>query len=224
MTVNFTMTFFKPYNIGLLNKKSDELKFQLKNPYEGNEKFYCNLFKVNTTVNCTETRLSANANATVSKRMEVIFDMRNPIMKQFRKIASRMYYVIIAIVLVQFVALAVRGVGLFPVWILIEYLQLVAFMPIYNFRLIPYLYDAFKPALVSHLIIFDETPMLPLLDKEFFNKNYGFYKLSVGRLLQSAVGIVAVFLLVIIANVVVFLLSKLLKEKRVGIWAEKAMI
>jgi len=27
--------------------------------------------------------------------------------------------------------------------------------------LIPYLYDAFKPALVSHLIIFDETPFLP---------------------------------------------------------------
>jgi len=97
-------------------------------------------------------------------------------------------------------------------------------MPIYNFRLIPYLYDAFKPALVSHLIVFDETPMLPLLDKEFFNKNYGYYKLSVGRLLQSAVGIVAVFLLVIIANVVVFLLSKLLKEKTIGIWAEKAMI
>jgi len=69
-----------------------------------------------------------------------------------------------------------------PVWVLIEYLQLVAFMPIYNFRLMPYLYDAFKPALVSHLIIFDETPFLPILDKQYFNKNYAFYNLSVGRL------------------------------------------
>lgn len=37
-------------------------------------------------------------------------------------------------------------------------------MPLYNFTLIPYLYDAFKPALVTHLIIFDKTPMLPVLD------------------------------------------------------------
>ena len=41
---------------------------------------------------------------------------------------------------------------------MLEYLQLVSYMPIYNFRLMPYLYDAYKPALVSHLIIFNNTP------------------------------------------------------------------
>ena len=51
--------------------------------------------------------------------------------------------------------LLARDVGLLTLWILVEYLQLVAFMPIYNFRLIPYLYDAFKPTLVAHMIIFD---------------------------------------------------------------------
>jgi hypothetical protein len=56
-------------------------------------------------------------------------------------------------------------------------------MPIYNFRLIPYLYDAFKPALVSHMIIFDETPYYTLLDDDYFNKNYEYYWLSVGKLL-----------------------------------------
>ena len=55
-------------------------------------------------------------------------------------------------------------------------------MPIYNFRLIPYLYDAFKPALVAHCIIFDDTPYLVDLDNEYFNKNYEYYWLSVGRL------------------------------------------
>ena len=30
-------------------------------------------------------------------------------------------------------------------------------MPIYNFKLIPYLYDVFKPFLVSHLILFNES-------------------------------------------------------------------
>jgi hypothetical protein len=118
-----------------------------------------------------------------------------------------------------------------PVWVLIEYLQLVAFMPIYNFRLIPYLYDAFKPALVSHLIIFDETPYLPNLDKQFFNKNYAYYKLSVGRLAQAAVGIALVFSLVIIANIVIFLLTKCIRNSdpttgsgKIRIWADKAMI
>jgi hypothetical protein len=56
-------------------------------------------------------------------------------------------------------------------------------MPIYNFRFIPYLYDAYKPALVSHMIIFDETPIYNQLDDDYFNKNYRNYWLSVGRLL-----------------------------------------
>jgi hypothetical protein len=209
MTVNFTMTFFKPYQIGLLHKKSDLLAFKLKQGYKGNENYYCQLF----IGNCTEINMSPNVNATVTKRMEIIFDMRNSVMLTFRHIAANMYYVLIALIVIQFIVLAVRGVGLLPVWILIEYLQLVAFMPLYNFTLIPYLYDAFKPALVTHLIIFDETPMLPILDTQFFNKNYGYYKLSTGRLMQSVVGIGLVFALVVIANLVVFILARTMKER-----------
>lgn len=221
MTLNFTMTFFQPYYIGLLNKKSDNLKFQLKNPYDGNEEFYCGMFYGN----CTELRLSLKANETQSKRMEIIFDTRDPVMQAFRSIASKMYYVVIALILVQFIMLASRGVGLLPVWILVEYLQLVAFMPIYNFRLIPYLYDAFKPALVSHLIVFDETPGLAGLDREFFNKNYKFYNLSVGRLAQAAVGVGIVFAVCIVANIVVFVMSKVFKPtEKIGQWAQKALV
>lgn len=117
-TVNFTMTFFQPYNIGLLNKRSDFLRFNLRKGYEGNEDWYCNLF----IGNCTEIRLQANANATVERKMELIFDMRNPVMKVFRVIAANMYYVVIALIFVQFVLLVIRGVGLFPMWILVEYL------------------------------------------------------------------------------------------------------
>lgn len=96
-------------------------------------------------------------------------------------------------------------------------------MPIYNFRLIPYLYDAFKPALVSHLIIFDETPFLPTLDQQFFNKNYKYYKLSVGRLAQAAVGIALVFSLVVISNLIVFIMSKACKNNKVGDCANRTM-
>lgn len=63
----------------------------------------------------------------------------------------------IALVIATFLALFLRNVGLLPVWILIEYMQLIAFMPIYNFKLIPYLYDIFKPFLVSHLILFNTS-------------------------------------------------------------------
>lgn len=97
--------------------------------------------------------------------MGIIFDMKNPVMHIFRVVASNMYWGLIGLIFLQFIMLLARRVGLLPVWILIEYLQLVAFMPLYNFKLIPYLYDAFKPALVSHLIIFDKTPFLPELDK-----------------------------------------------------------
>jgi len=57
-------------------------------------------------------------------------------------------------------------------------------MPIYNFRLIPYLYDAFKPTLVAHLIIFDKWPLWDnfVFDDDYFNDNYKNYWLSIGRL------------------------------------------
>lgn len=78
-------------------------------------------------------------------------------MQYMRKTAYYLYFVMILIVVVQFFMLFFRNVGFLPLWILIEYMQLVAFMPIYNFKLIPYLYDAFKPFLISHLILFDQS-------------------------------------------------------------------
>lgn len=176
-TVNFTLVFEEPYKLGLLVKKSDKLYIEVKEGYEG-EKIHP-LFLPNEEGLKNTTRLITK---TDWKRIEMIFDFENPVMMTMRKISANMYWVMIGIVFVQFVLLVWRGVGLLTVWVLIEYMQLVAFMPIYNFRLIPYLYDAFKPCLVFHMIIFDETPLMPELDREFFNQNYEYYWLSVGRL------------------------------------------
>jgi len=106
----------------------------------------------------TNTTITNLATEKAEMRLEMIFDWQNPEMALMRNIAKNMYWVLIGIILIQFILLTLRRVGLLPVWVFIEYLQLVGFMPIYNFRLIPYLYDAFKPSLVSHMIIFDETP------------------------------------------------------------------
>ena len=75
-------------------------------------------------------------------------------MDEMRSISDILFYVMIVIVALQFLLLFVRNVGFLPLWTLLEYMQLIAFMPIYNFKLIPYLYDIFKPFLVAHLILF----------------------------------------------------------------------
>jgi len=153
------------------------------------------------------------------------FDFTNSVMKTFRDTAKNMYWVIIVIILVQFVALTVRGVGLLPVWIFIEYLQLVAFMPIYNFRLIPYLYDAFKPSLVAHMIIFDDTPLIDDLDKDYFNINYENYWLSVGKLFQAFFFVCVLLIVIIMANIIVFAIHKMnCSNQALNNWAAKKMV
>lgn len=141
-------------------------------------------------------------------RLEMMFDFDNEVMATFCNTVKYMYWVIIGLIVFQFVLLLCRGVGLLPVWVFIEYLQLVAFMPIYNFRLIPYLYDAFKPALVSHMIIFDDTPFIEDMDEYYFNDNYEYYWLSVGKMFQSFFFVCVIFACVILANLVVFAIYK----------------
>jgi hypothetical protein len=100
-----------------------------------------------------------------------------------RDTAVYLYYVMIAIIVIQFFMLLFRNVGFLPLWTLIEYMQLIAYMPIYNFKLIPYLYDIFKPFLVSHLILFDNNFLFTDLDDDFFNNNYKYFDLPISKLL-----------------------------------------
>ncbi|MFS8158873.1 MAG: hypothetical protein ACMG6E_01420 [Candidatus Roizmanbacteria bacterium] len=92
-------------------------------------------------------------------------------------------------------------------WTLIEYMQLIAFMPIYNFKLIPYLYDTFKPFLVSHLILFNESIFYKELNLEFFNTNYLYYDLPIGKLIQSLMNLLIVLVALVLINIAVLLLS-----------------
>ena len=55
-------------------------------------------------------------------------------------------------------------------------------MPITNFSLIPYLYDAFRPSLVTHAMFFDDTPLIDGLDSDYFDIYYRNYWLSNGKL------------------------------------------
>ena len=195
-TINFTMVFEEPYMIGLLLKKSDKLYIDLNDGFNYTKMFYGNL---------SEIRL---VTTTANAALPMTFDWNNEKMALMRSIAKNMYWGMIALIASQFIMLMLRRVGLLPVWILIEYLQLIAFMPIYNFRLIPYLYDAFKPALVSHMILFDQTPLYDDLDNDYFNANYEFYWLSVGKLFQAFFWGGVILVIILILNLTVFIFTK----------------
>ena len=96
-------------------------------------------------------------------------------MAKARRISFVFFYVLLISIAYQIVASLIRGKVLLPSWIFMEYLQLVAFLPAYSVVLIPYLYDAFKPALISHLIFFDDTPILTDLDNQYFSKGFKYY-------------------------------------------------
>jgi hypothetical protein len=100
-------------------------------------------------------------------------------MQFYRQTAVALYWVMIVLIVAQFFILLFRKVSFLPLWTLIEYMQLIAFMPLYNFKLIPYLYDSFKPMLVGHLILFNNSMWFSEMNDEYFNINYQYYWLSV---------------------------------------------
>lgn len=114
MTVNFTMKFSKPYRIGLLVKKSDRLHIDVAM----NESQYNGTYGLWLGDPATYTLGTLKAKI----RLEMIFDFDNEVMSTFRNIAKNMYWVLIALIVFQFIALSIRGVGLLPVWVFIEYL------------------------------------------------------------------------------------------------------
>ena len=69
--------------------------------------------------NATVQRIWTNS---TNKRIDMQFDYRNANMILYRRIAENMYWVLIALILAQFLLLMWRGVGLQPVWVLLEYL------------------------------------------------------------------------------------------------------
>lgn len=111
-----------------------------------------------------------------------------------------------------------------PLWTLIEYMQLVAFMPLYNFKLIPYLYDAFKPFLISHMILFESFSLYKEFSLDFFNINYLNYNLSINKLLQSLINITLLFIVVVLVHVILLILSVVMRGNgKSGAWVDRKL-
>lgn len=79
----------------------------------------------------------------------------------------------------------------------------MAFIPLYNFTLIPYLYDAFKPFLVSHLVLTNETFILKEMQDDYFNRNYDYYWLNIAKLGQALFLMAGGLVVLIMVNILV---------------------
>lgn len=127
-------------------------------------------------------------------------------MTYMREFAVKCYWYLLGVICLQFFMLFFRDVGFLPLWTLIEYMQLCAFIPLYNFRLIPYLYDTFKPFLVSHLVLSNKSYILTDMENDYFNINYDYYWLNVAKLAQALALMFALFVFVVLINVLFIVL------------------
>jgi len=124
-------------------------------------------------------------------------------MMYMRQVAVKLYWFLIGSLIAQFFLLLFRNVGFFTLWTTLEYMQLFAYIPLYNFRLIPYLYDAFKPFLVSHLMLTNEALVLTEMDNDFMNMSHDYYNLSIAKFAQALFLMACGLGLVIVTNILV---------------------
>ena len=124
-----------------------------------------------------------------------------------RDFAVKCYWYLLGVIIFQFFMLYFRDIGFLPLWTLIEYMQLCAFIPLYNFRLIPYLYDTFKPFLVSHLVLTNDAKVLTEMEGDYFNINYDYFGLNIAKLGQALALITALGGIIIVINVIVFIIG-----------------
>lgn len=98
-----------------------------------------------------------------------------------------------------------KNVGLLTFWTLFEYAQLVAFLPLQTARCVPYVYEAFRPFLVSHMIF--DWPGLRQVDvavDSFYSLSFQAYNITKNRLLnESALVWLSLFLVIIVCDVLV---------------------
>lgn len=144
--MEFNATFFMPYKLGLLQKKSDKLyihfKYDLldtKGYFRKQYRYLDDMFFGNKSLirmyhdKCLldlEAETSSVWGSTTnreklfdSKRVPLQFDFHsNEQMQYMRALAIKLYWYICGVVFLQFIILMARNVGLLPVWTLVEYM------------------------------------------------------------------------------------------------------
>jgi hypothetical protein len=92
-------------------------------------------------------------------------------------------------------------------------MQMYSYLPLLHFNLFPFIYDIFKPFLTSHLILTNETLMMLDYQDKFFGPKYEEYTLSIAKMGQSLFLYAALFVVIIVANILTALLYVIIPSK-----------
>ena len=76
-------------------------------------------------------------------------------------------------------------------------------IPLNNFRIIPFVYDIFKPFYVTHFGFTDKNIFFPDINDNYYNINYDYLRLSISKISHTLLFIVFGFALIISTNILV---------------------
>ena len=141
--------FEDPFKLGLINEKNDKL-YLLVNP----EYPMLDVLTNFTKANLTDQRVRME----YWGRVELNFDKDNSVIKFFKWYSAIFQFILGLSAVALFVLAIYYNLSLMQLWTLIEYSQLIAIIPLHTSRYIPWVYYAYKPFVMTHLIFNVEDP------------------------------------------------------------------
>ena len=91
-------------------------------------------------------------------------------------------------------------------------MQLAAFLPLYNFTFLPFMYDVMKPWQIAHLILTEKSYILTDMEGDYFNRNYVRTGLNVAKLGQSLFLQIMVLVILVIINIIYVIVHSLVPK------------
>lgn len=191
-TVDASFKFDRPNELGLNTEKSDFILFTLNSSYPWNKVLSADARMLEDKPLQTKMR----------SRIELTFDYDNKMMQTVVEFARVFLFIMLGFVVIQILLLLYKNVGLLTFWVLFDYAQLIAYLPLMTSRCVPFVYDAFRPFLVSHFIF--EYPGNPglenLVHDDFMNLSFRAYHLKTDDLFYMSGIIWAAILFIIIVS------------------------
>ena len=145
--------FDDPFVLGLIEEKDDRLFFGLNTSYP-----LSNLFLNSTrrSLFSTEELMFNDLKTNSGARVNLQFDYTQPLMEFMNKLGKFLFWLLICIVIFQFIILEYDEVSLLIFWEFIAYGQLISYLPLMRSLYVPWLYEVYRPFLISHLICSQE--------------------------------------------------------------------
>ena len=127
------------------------------------------------------------------------------------------FWVLMVIVAIQWIILTFRGVSGIGFFSFLEYAQLISFTPLLTARYNPELYEIFKTFLWSNLI-FNRKLTYFNPNSSYQSENAKFYGLSNWQIIESNIIWGALFVIILIVNLVVHLIYKKQAAEQLLLW------